>query len=319
MKLNLNWKILPFAVSLLSSTGCFAQGTETHGGNTRAAHFSSVAKNAVATLGFVCKGSENQLKSCAGLPALNAATLFFTVKPQKPGDPELNGPDGKPREATNDGHSVINLDVDNWATMGTQPNSAYRRLHLALHETSILAGLEQGDEYGYSDQVLEDFLASHVDIGMLVGHEIQVMVIKKPFLILSGAKDLQGERWLPYTFGPLVTAGGLTAYLIPASIGIIAVAGLIAIPVGIIATVAIIEGHAGERKPFTASQDSHARFKLQKKCLAKLEREFKTGIALADGSRQYAGKRYACGDAYTAKVGNTVRYYISIDELIEKN
>ena len=81
----------------------------------------------------------------------------------------INGPDGKPRDAINDGQRTIRIDIHRWPMLVTQPNGTELQVRLAVHEYLGIARIEGSDNYSVSDSIIALLKQNNFSITQIAG------------------------------------------------------------------------------------------------------------------------------------------------------
>lgn len=160
------WVIAALSGVVLSTSAlAAAEGTEGHGGGGYASHFAGVGKRAGQALKLACSAEDAPRAVCSVLPKYLEAVALADVLPRD----QVNGPDGKPRDAINDGRRTIQLDINRWPALGMQQNGAELQVRLSVHEYLGIAGVEQSDNYTSSDSIIALLKENNFSITQIAG------------------------------------------------------------------------------------------------------------------------------------------------------
>jgi hypothetical protein len=136
----------------LAPATVLAGGNSSGGGDSLAAHFGATAERVASLLSGICKEETTHQYPviCAKAPQFYEAVTRTQVLPRE----SVTGPDGQPREATNDGVSTIELDIHAWSASLEDSAHHEAALRLNAHEYAQIAHLERSDTYSFSSQLL---------------------------------------------------------------------------------------------------------------------------------------------------------------------
>jgi len=153
------------------------------GGNSIAAHFADAGKRTGALFHRLCASADPSETELCSFKSnyLQAIALAKVVPSQSP----VLGPDGKPREANNDGINTINVDINAWKALVQSPANNERAVRLVMHEYAQLAKMESSDSYVRSGAIMQAFKSGMIDLSAVLG--------KAPVLPKSQPCGLQGS------------------------------------------------------------------------------------------------------------------------------
>jgi hypothetical protein len=151
-------------LALAAHPGLATAGTETHGGGGFAAHFTRIGKNSVEALRMYCVTAQDT--DCHQFVDLMEDAVRKT---KVVATPFVFGPDGLPRDATNNGVDVISLNSSNWL-VSAQFDNAYEHIaRLVIHEYFAIAKLEKSDSFDLSSAIVKGLDDVGVPAEELVG------------------------------------------------------------------------------------------------------------------------------------------------------
>ncbi|OFZ01776.1 MAG: hypothetical protein A2Z97_07610 [Bdellovibrionales bacterium GWB1_52_6] len=154
-----------FILSTLVGVPAMADGPGgTGGGSGHASKFYDVAKNAVLKLKMICT-TDPYKSECQYLAPLREALLDVTVKAED----VVLGPDGRPRDAGNNGRDVITVSKSAMDKTSPSTESAERWVRTALHELAVIKDLEANDTYSASNQAVNLIKNEGFDLTKIAG------------------------------------------------------------------------------------------------------------------------------------------------------
>ena len=156
---------LVFVFGLFVATTAHTANEGGNGGGGYASHFAGVGKRAGQALKLACTSDDAPRNVCSVLPAFLEAVALADVLPRD----QVNGPDGKPRDAINDGQRTIQIDIHRWPMLVTQPNGTELQVRLAVHEYLGIARIEGSDNYSVSDSIIALLKQNNFSITQIAG------------------------------------------------------------------------------------------------------------------------------------------------------
>ena len=165
-------------VFALASTRVFAGeggGTSGGGGGSIASQFQAIAKRTGTALDLICLDKRSSRDICRNLGVFKKAyegnTNVIALEPFFGFDGNLEdlvlGPDGKPREAINNGLNEIQLSKLRWGKIPYSTAGNTRKVRLVVHEYFGTLKLESSDDYHLSNQVIDLLNQNQIDMNIL--------------------------------------------------------------------------------------------------------------------------------------------------------
>lgn len=146
-----------------------------NGGNSTAAHFSTIANNIVIVWEDICKNQKDTEAYCNYVQDLKSAlnkdsSKYVVIKAQD--DSETFAYDGQEREAINNGVNEIIVNTHLWNKMNDDLNESQRQISLVLHEYFSVMELDSSDNYSFSTKVIGVLSRKHYDLKKISQFEV---------------------------------------------------------------------------------------------------------------------------------------------------
>jgi hypothetical protein len=150
-----------------------------NGGNSIAAHFSTIATNVVTVWEDICLNQNDKEAFCQYVPDLKKALNKDSHKYVQLKAVQVSETESHPcqidediREACNNGSDKIIITSDLWKNMSDNSSTDARRINLVLHEYFSAMELDSSDYYHYSMKVFGMLKRKGYDLSKLAKNEI---------------------------------------------------------------------------------------------------------------------------------------------------